>query len=601
MFRSAKGASAQSGLVGIVSAGRTSKVSAEVPTAASIGSAVRRQGGILAAVFVFSTLVNALMLTGPLFMLQVYDRVLGSRSEETLVALVGLAAFLFLIMALIDVVRARLMARVAMRVQGALSDRVYDAAFRRSVTAPTDVAAVMALRDLDSIGRLIASPTTIALLDLPFVPVFLGGLFLFHPLIGWFAVAAGTSLLLILALNQAISRATVLSASAAQVGADHAAEALRTQAEAVQGLGMARAGMARWTALRHRAQDGALAAADLATVFASATRAYRLFLQSGLLALGAWLVLRNELTAGAMIATSILLGRALAPIEQASAGWAGLQRAQEGWHRLRALLRQMPVQMPRLALPRPTGRIEVSRLAVTPPGARAATLRDLSFSVQPGQALGVIGPSGAGKTTLGMALTGLWPPSAGSIRLDGAALDQYDADVLGQHLGYLPQRVMLFDGTVAQNIARLQAHPDPAMVVEAARQAGAHDMILALPQGYDTPLSQIGGRLSGGQVQRIGLARALYGDPALLVLDEPDANLDNDGAMALNAAIRGAKTAGRSVIVMAHRPAAIRDCDLLLVLDRGLRAGFGPRDEILRALVRNATDVVRTPGPDAAA
>jgi len=299
------------------------------------------------------------------------------------------------------------------------------------------------------------------------------------------------------------------------------------------------------------------------------------------------------MTGGAMIAGSILMGRALAPIEQAVAQWPLITRAAQARQRLAALLSRQPAALARTALPRPRALLEVTGLTVTPPSEQMPTLRGVSFTLSPGQALGVIGASGAGKTTLARAVIGLWQPLGGKIRLDGATLDQYDPDILGGHIGYLPQQVTLFEGTIAENIARLQSNPDAALVVEAAKKAAAHDMILRLPQGYDTRIAALGGRLSGGQIQRIGLARALYGDPVLLVLDEPNSNLDNDGNIALNTAIRGLKAAGGSVMIMAHRPAAIQECDLLLVLEDGLLRAFGPRDQVLREVVRNHTDIAR--------
>ncbi len=351
-----------------------------------------------------------------------------------------------------------------------------------------------------------------------------------------------------------------------------------------------------WQQARGGALDAGVRLADIGGGFATFSRTMRLFLQSAMLALGAWLVLRGQLTAGAMIAASILMGRALAPVEQAVGQWALAQRAQDGWSRLALLLGQSPPAPARTALPRPRAVLEAHQLAIVPPGQTVPCLRGLSFRLEPGQALGVIGPSGAGKSTLARALCGVWPPAAGWIRLDGATLDQYDPDVLGTYIGYLPQRVGLFDGTIAQNIARLSDAPDAGAVVEAARKAGAHQMILDLPGGYDTRLSRAGGLLSGGQIQRIGLARALYGDPVLVVLDEPNSNLDNDGSLALNAAIRGLKADGKSVLIMAHRPAAIAECDLLLVLEAGQRRAFGARDEVLRGSVRNATEIVRNAG-----
>jgi len=310
-------------------------------------------------------------------------------------------------------------------------------------------------------------------------------------------------------------------------------------------------------------------------------------LQSAMLGVGAWLVLQAELTGGAMIAGSILMGRALAPIEMAIGQWALAQRAHEGWRRLSDLLGQEPPVRLHTTLPRPKALLEVDGMTIGPPGERLVLLQRISFRLEPGHAVGVIGPSGSGKSTLAKALTGIWHPLAGAIRLDGATLDQYDPDILGRLIGYVPQRITLFDGTIAENIARLDASPDSTLVVAAAQKADAHDMIVKLPHGYDTWVSAAGGRLSGGQLQRIGLARALYGDPVVLILDEPTSNLDAAGSAALNAAIRKMKAEGNAVLIMAHRPAAILECDLLLVLEEGKLRAFGPRDQVLHDRVEN--------------
>ena len=555
------------------------------------------QAPLFVAVALFSAFVNLLMLTGPLFMLQVYDRVLGSRSEETLLALFILVVFLFAMMGVLDLARARVMSRVAARFQAWLDARVFRASLTRSALFPGEAPAAMGLRDLDSIRQLLAAPVFLAIFDLPWAPLFLLAVFLFHPWLGLLASAGGVVLIVVTWANQALTRRTVLSAQAAMQRSDRLAEQLRDEADLIQSLGMRGAAFARWLSARSDAMRETMISGDATGAFSTFTRTFRLFLQSAMLALGALLVLRGELTAGAMVASSILMGRALAPVEQAIGGWPSVQRAQEAWRRLSLLLATQPEDAPRTALPRPRALLEASQLTVVPPGHNQAALRMVSFRLDPGHALGVIGPSGAGKSTLARAITATWKPASGWIRLDGATLDQYDPDVLGDHVGYLPQRVTLFDGTIAENIARLAPAPDDAAIVRAAQKAAAHQMILDLPQGYDTRVTQAGGRLSGGQIQRIGLARALYGDPVLLVLDEPNSNLDNDGSVALNAAIRSIKAEGGSVIIMAHRPAAIQECDLLLLLDSGARRAFGPRDEVLKAMVRNAPEIVRATGP----
>ena len=363
----------------------------------------------------------------------------------------------------------------------------------------------------------------------------------------------------------------------------------------VQAMGMRTAAFDRWQKARNEALESQIRATDVGGTFTSMTRTLRLFLQSAMLGLGAYLVLQGEMTPGAMIAGSILLGRALAPVEMALNQWPIVQRGREGWQNLALLLGAVSPEMARTALPKPAAKLAAKNLTVVPPGERQASLKSINFNVEPGQAVGIIGPSGAGKTTLARTLTGVWPPAGGYIRLDGAALDHYGPEVLGQHIGYLPQRVQLFDGTIAENIARLSPQPDDAKVVEAAKKAAAHEMILELPKGYDTQVRAGQVRLSGGQMQRIGLARALYDDPVILVLDEPNSNLDNVGSQALNHAIRAMKAKGGSVLIMAHRPAAIQECDMLLVLDGGMRMAFGPKDEVLAGMVKNARAIQSAP------
>ncbi len=564
---------------------------------AELKAARADQTPVLVAVMVFSTLVNLLMLTGPLYMLQVYDRVLGSQSVPTLVALTGLITFLFLAMGFLDHARGRIMARIGAKIQERLDRRVFQASVRRMTVNPGDQTALAAQRDLEAIQRLWASPVLLAIFDIPWTPLFFGAIFIFHPWMGWLAVAGGAVLIAVTWLNQRLTEGPLNRTNNLAMQAERYADNLKAESEVIQALGMQSAGFDRWQRARGTALGQAIQAADLAGVFGSVTKTFRLFLQSAMLGLGAWLVLRGELSAGAMIAGSILMGRALAPVEQSIGQWAVVTRAREARGRLAELLSRTPTEPERTKLPRPRAILEAQNLTVVPPGEQQAVLRMVSFRLEPGQALGVIGPSGSGKSTLARTLTGVWRPAGGKVRLDGATLDQYDPDVLGSYIGYLPQRVTLFDGTIAENIARLSPTPDPQKVVEAAQKAAAHDMILKLPEGYDTRVATLGGRLSGGQIQRIGLARALYGDPVLLVLDEPNSNLDNEGSMALNIAIRSMKDAGRAILIMAHRPAAIQECDLLLVLEDGTRRAFGPRDQVLRDMVKNHTEIVRATGP----
>ncbi|MGR3792917.1 type I secretion system permease/ATPase [Vannielia sp. SX4] len=563
---------------------------------AELRAARAKARGLFHSVFLFSIFVNLLMLTGPLFMLQVYDRVLGSRSEETLAALFVLVAFLFLMMGLLDYARGRVMARVAARFQRDVEGRVFSAVLAAESRSPGNELAASGLRDLDSVQRFFASPTLLAIFDAPWTPLFIAAIFLFHPALGLLAVGGGAVLVAVTLLNQTRTRRPALEAAGQREATERMADQMRTEAETIQSLGMRGSTFVRWQNARQASSDRALVASDRAGGYGTTTRTLRLFLQSAMLALGAYLVLQGSLTAGQMIAGSILLGRALAPIEQLIGQWETASRASKGWKSLGQLLTAVQAEKPRTELPTPRALLDVSQATVVPPGESQASLRMISFRLEPGQAMGVIGQSGAGKSTLARALTGVWPTAGGRIRLDGASLDQYDPDTLGHYIGYLPQRVTLFEGTIAENIARLSPQPNAEAVVAAAKKAAAHDMIVKLPNGYDTHVAAAGGRLSGGQVQRIGLARALYGDPVILVLDEPNSNLDNDGSEALNKAIRAMKAAKNSVLIMAHRPAAIQECDVLMVLDGGLRKAFGPRDEVMKQMVKNHAEISRSTG-----
>ena len=550
-------------------------------------------------VAIFSFFVNMLMLTGPLYMLNVYDRVLGSRSLETLIALSVLVAFLYGCMGILDFVRGRVMGRIGARFQAQMDRRVFSAALKATTLNRAPREAATGLRDLEAVQRLITSPALMALFDLPWSPLFFLGIFVFHPLMGALALVGAVVLIFVAVLNQATTRTPLERANATSFASETLGAQIRSESEMVHSLGMRGAAFDRWQIARGASLDATIGAADTAGTFTALTKAFRLFLQSAMLGLGAYLVLREELTPGAMIAGSILLWRGLAPIEMIVSQWAVFQKGREGWGRLSVLLGNIPVEKTRTNLPKPAARLVADQVTMLPPGGQQATLRMISFSVEPGQAVGIIGTSGAGKSTLARALTGVWKPAGGKIRLDGAALDQYDPDVLGQHIGYLPQRVQLFDGTIRENIARMSLSPDDAMVVTAAKKADAHEMILKLPDGYDTRVTATGGQLSGGQIQRVGLARAMYGDPVVLVLDEPNSNLDNSGSAALNKAVQQQKAAGGIVFVMAHRPDAIFHCDTLLVLENGTKRAYGPKDDVLREVTKNRDEIVKAAGKGA--
>lgn len=539
---------------------------------------------------ILSVFVNLLMLTGPLFMLQIYDRVLGSRSEETLVALAVLVAGLYALMGIMDWARARVMARVGAKFQARLDARVFRAVIQQALLAGDRNQPASELRDLEAIQRFLGSPVLFAIFDMPFTPLFAMLIFVFHPILGWVALSGGVVLILITLLNQWLTRKRQAESMMASAQASSFAADIRNDAEAVVGMGMQTAVSTRWQGFRDEALAKGVAASDRTGLFTTLTKTFRLFLQSAMLGIGAYLVLQNQMTAGAMIAGSILLGRSLAPIEQALGSWPVVQMALDGWKNLSRVLELAPELPAKTELPKPKAHLTVQGLAVVPPGEERTALRGVSFEVKPGQAMGVIGQSASGKSTLARAITGIWPVAAGRVNIDGASLDQYDPEVLGGYIGYLPQSVTLFKGTIAENIARLALSPNSDAVIAAAKTAGAHEMIKTLPKGYDTPISN-DARLSGGQRQLIGLARALYGDPLLLVLDEPNSNLDSIGNNALNAAIRGIKQRGGSVVIIAHRPAAIAECDTLLVLEGGTQKVFGPRDEVLQSQVKNVSQI----------
>jgi PrtD family type I secretion system ABC transporter len=567
--------------------------------AAGLGSAMRAHFPAVALIALFSVFVNLLNLTGPLFMLQVYDRVLASRSEPTLVALFLLVVVLFGAMALLDLLRSKIGARIGARLQSDLDERVFQAA----MVAPSSVGkqASTALYDLEAVRKFLGSPAAFAFLDLPFTPLFLSAIFLFHWLLGWLAIAGGVVLVALMLANQIASRKPSEIASQTSAKSTRASEQVRLQAETVRGLGMTGNAIARWRVDRDTALAAELSLGDSNGGFGAWVKGLRMLLQSAMLALGAWVVIRGEMSGGAMIAGSILMGRALAPIEQLVGSWSTVVRASKGWKALRELLDAVPVEAMKTELPKPNARLVLHELTVVPPGETRPTLQRVTVSIEPGQAVGVVGESASGKSSLARAVVGLWRPAAGEIRLGGARLDQYPEERLSDYIGYLPQEVALFEGTVAQNIARLQQTPDSGSVVEAATLAGAHEMILGLPKGYDTPVGVGGAKLSGGQKQRIGLARALFGAPVVVVLDEPNSNLDAPGSDAINAAIRKLKAQGRIVIIMAHRPAAIAECDQLLMIRQGQVVAFGPRDEVLRKIAANHTQLAVAPRQQAGA
>ncbi len=544
------------------------------------------------AVALFSAVVNLLMLTGPLYMAQIYDRVLTSRSIETLIALSALAGGLLLILAVMDLIRSRILVRIGLRIDAKLGRRIFTALFTETIEAQPAAAGTQSLRDLQTLRQFLEGQGLFALLDAPWAPVFLAVTFLFHPVLGFVALAGMVLLFLLTGLTEMFTARTLRESGAHAIGAGTLAERALANAEAVRAMGLLPGLLRRWLGQHTASKTLQALASDRAGLLAAASRAIRMGLQVAMIGAGATLVLAQEITPGVMLAASILMGRALAPVEQAVGAWRSIVAARSAYGRLKQLLQSAPAEEDRLALPPPKGRLSVEGLVVAPPAARRAILRHVSFSLAPGEALGVIGSSASGKSSLARTLVGVWRPPAGSVRLDGAELGHWRSEDLGRYLGYLPQDIELFSGTVAENIGRFDEPMDAQAIVGAAERAGAHEMILALPEGYETEIGARGAALSAGQRQRIGLARALYRDPPLVVLDEPDAHLDAVGDRQLLAAIRGCKARGQTVIVIAHRPNVVEVVDKILVLGEGQVRAFGPRDEILaRTTVRPGGNV----------
>ncbi|HWB50585.1 MAG TPA: type I secretion system permease/ATPase [Stellaceae bacterium] len=540
-----------------------------------------------AGVALFSAVLNLLYLTGSFYMLEVYDRVLPSRSPATLVGLSLLAALLFAFQGLFDIVRNRILVRIGGRLDDAVNARVFDVL----VQLPIKGAAGQGLqpsRDLDQVRSFLSTVGPAALFDLPWIPLYLGICFLFHPWIGTAATTGGLILVAVTLATEVLTRAPAAAAAVLAGNRNAVAEASRRNSEAVHAMGMGGRLGALW---RGRNRDYLAAqqrAADIAATLGGLSKVLRLALQSGVLGIGAWLVINQQATAGVIIAGSILTSRALAPIELAIAHWRGFVAARQSWRRLAVVLDQVPPGAARLALPAPVRSLAVEAVSVVPPGASRVVVQDMALQLKAGQGLGIIGPSASGKSSLARAIVGVWTPVRGAIRLDGAALDQWSPQALGRHVGYLPQDMELFAGTVAQNIARFDAQAAPDAVIAASVAAGAHEMILGLPEGYETEIGEAGAALSAGQRQRVGLARALYDAPFLVVLDEPNANLDGEGEEALTRAIQGVRARGGIVIVIAHRPSALAGVDTLLVMAGGRLASFGPKESVLKQALRPA-------------
>ena len=563
-------------------------------THATIRSALESCRGVFLCLGIFSGMINILMLTGSFFMLQVYDRVLPSRSVPTLVGLGILATILYVFQGALELIRSRVNVRIGAHLDGALSSRVYDALVRLPLKKRGDGDGLQPLRDLDYVRSFLSGGGPAAFFDLPWLPIYLGICFLFH---FWIGVTALTGSLILVALallaeyrvreptREAARHATTRTALAA---------AGRRNAEVLRAMGMGRRVGDRWSTTNRDYLAANERASDVASGLGGISKIFRTILQSTVLGVGAYLVINQESTAGIVIASSILTSRALAPVELAIANWKGFVAARQGAQRIHQLLVLMPAEQEPMRLPQPKSTLSVERVAVLPPGNEKLVVNDVSFELKSGQALGIIGPSGSGKSSLARALVGAWQPARGSVRLDHAELDQWPPEVLGQHVGYLPQDVQLFDGTVASNIARLDPNADAEAIVAAAQAANAHEFILSLPAGYGTRIGELGMSISAGQRQRIGLARALFGNPFLVVLDEPSSNLDAAGEGALTQAILNVRTRGGILIVIAHRPSALAGVDHVLMMCDGKLQSFGPKDEVLSKVLRQAAPVSPT-------
>ena len=573
-------------------AGRVA-VGGNLRRASELSAALTAGRSALVGVAVFTALLNVLYLTGSFFMLQIYDRVLPGRSVPTLVALSILAAALFAFQAVLDIARNRVLTRVAGGFVEQLDRRVYDLVVKLPLHTGTRLSDPA--RDLEQVRLFMAGGGPAALFDLPWLPFYVGICFLFHPLIGLTATVGALVLVGFTALTEFKVRRPTLEASAMASQRSRLVETSHNNAEVLHAMGMVGRFADLWSASTREHVAAQQRAADVTGGLGGLSRAFRMMLQSAVLAVGAWLVIQNQATAGIIIAGSILASRALAPIEVVISQWRVFVGARQGWHRLSELLARLPAEKPAMALPAPRERLAVEALAVTPPGTRSIVVQQAAFTLEAGQALGVIGPSASGKSSLVRAIVGVWPAVRGEVRLDGARIDQWPGESLGAHVGYLPQDMELFAGTVAQNIARLDPAPPADKVLAAARAAGVHEMILGLPQGYETEMGEGGTLLSAGQRQRVGLARALYGDPFLVVLDEPNANLDLQGDEALTGAIRGVRARGGIVIVVAHRPSALAGVDQILVMEGGRQKAFGPKDTVFREALKVAPPVAAAP------
>jgi len=550
---------------------------ADDPVSRGLQASARKMIGIA----LFSGVINLLMLSGSLYMLQVYDRVIPSRNIATLVGLSLMVLFAYLMQGYFDALRARMLCRVATLFDVGLQDSIHTALATLPLRGARPMVMQQPLRDLDQIRAFMSSMGPTAFLDMPWIPIFLIGLFLFHPAIGFTAVLGTVGIIAMTLVTDRMSRSAAKSAMDSSAQRQVLADTTQRNAEVIRALGMVDRFAGLWARVNERYLRENIRATDVSANLGSGAKVLRYVLQSGMLGIGAYLVVSDKASGGVMIASSIMMGRALAPVEVALGSWKQLIAARQGIVRLREICKSTAKPpAPPVMLPRPCRELLVQELSVAAPGTERPIVQNVSFALKAGMGLALLGASASGKTSLSKALVGIWPPTHGVVRLDGAAIDQWRNEDLGRHIGYLPQDVALFDGTVAENICRFDAEATSDAILKAAQIAGVHDVILRLPEGYSTRIGQGGASLSAGQRQRVGLARAVYGDPFLVVLDEPNANLDAEGENALGRAIQLLRRAGSIVIVISHRPNALAALDMALVLYEGKAIAFGPSAEV---------------------
>lgn len=543
---------------------------------------------------VFSASVNILMLTPIIYMLQVYDRVVSSGSMSTLTMLTLLMVLLLVASGGFEWVRSRLLIAANFRMEGSLRDNVSQAASQHTLLTGKPAEAGQAMTDLLHLRQFITGNGIFAFMDAPWTPIYIGIMFMFHPLFGIGALIAALVMIVLAIATQKATSGKLLTANQLTAVANASYQNSLRNSEVIQGMGMGANINRANGALYDRASNEQAIASTTAGRLASISRSFRVIAQSLLLGIGAYLAVNQQISPGMMIAGSLLLGRALAPIDLMVGSWAGFTEAKDQFLRLRRLLQAYPSPKERMSLPAPTGQLSVENILVIPPGSQIPSVKGAAFQVEAGEALGIIGPSAAGKTSLARAILGVWPLRAGTIRLDGADIGQWDRDDLGPYVGYLPQDIELFDGTIATNICRF-SNQDSNKIIEAAKSAGIHEMILRLPDGYDTVISSNAGALSAGQRQKLGLARAIYNDPKLIILDEPNSNLDDQGERSLLTTLRKIKESGRTIIIITHRTSILALVDKLILMKDGVITNIGSKNEVLQAISASSSNIAKLP------